>query len=135
HVSFTVHRGEIVGIAGAEGNGQGELVRALIGLENSRRPTSHTGDDVAKLSPQERRAAGSGYISEDRQNDGLVLAFSLWENAALGHQRVKPYGKGLWIARAGARRRTEQIIDSVDVRTPGPDVPIFTLPGGNQQKL
>jgi len=135
HVSFTVHRGEIVGIAGVEGNGQSELVRALIGLENSTGAITLNGDDVTKLSTQERRAAGIGYIAEDRQNDGLVLAFSLWENAALGHQRVKPYGKGLWIDRAGARRRTEQIIDSFDVRTPGPDVPIFTLSGGNQQKL
>ena len=64
-----------------------------------------------------------------------MLPFTLWENAVLGHQRDAPYGRGPWIDRAGARRRTAQIIDSFDVRTPGPEVPIFTLSGGNQQKL
>ena len=135
HVSFAIHQGEIVGIAGVEGNGQSELIRALIGLEASTGTITLNGDDVTSLSTQERRAAGIGYIAEDRQKDGLVLPFTLWENAALGHQRVEPYGKGPWIDRAGARRRTGQIIESFDVRTPGPEVPIFTLSGGNQQKL
>ena len=76
-----------------------------------------------------------GYIPEDRQKDGLVLAFPLWENAMLGHQTVRPYGHGAWIDKRGARKRTEEIIEEFDVRTPGPDVPAFALSGGNQQKL
>ena len=84
HVSFTVHRGEIVGIAGVEGNGQSELVRALIGLENSTGAITLNGDDVTRLSTQERRAAGIGYIAEDRQNDGLVLAVQ-----PLGERRAR----------------------------------------------
>jgi simple sugar transport system ATP-binding protein len=93
------------------------------------------GSDITRLSTLERRSGGIGYIAEDRQNDGLVLPFTLWENAVLGHQRDAPYGRGPWIDKGGARRRTQEIIDEYDVRTPGADVPIFTLSGGNQQKL
>jgi ABC-type uncharacterized transport system ATPase subunit len=135
HVSFTIHRGEIVGIAGVEGNGQSELVRALIGLDPSTGTMLLNGTDITKLSTLQRRSDGIGYIAEDRQNDGLVLPFTLWENAVLGHQRDAPYGRGPWIDKGGARRRTREIIDAYDVRTPGADVPIFTLSGGNQQKL
>ncbi|MET0910210.1 MAG: ABC transporter ATP-binding protein [Ilumatobacteraceae bacterium] len=135
HVSFTIHRGEIVGIAGVEGNGQSELVRALIGLDPSTGTMLVNGVDITKQSTQQRRSDGIGYIAEDRQNDGLVLPFTLWENAVLGHQRDAPYGRGPWIDKGGARRRTREIIEAYDVRTPGADVPIFTLSGGNQQKL
>jgi simple sugar transport system ATP-binding protein len=134
-VSFTIHQGEIVGIAGVEGNGQSELVRALIGLDSSTGSIILNGSDITRLSTLERRSGGIGYIAEDRQNDGLVLPFTLWENAVLGHQRDAPYGRGPWIDKGGARRRTQEIIDEYDVRTPGADVPIFTLSGGNQQKL
>jgi ABC-type uncharacterized transport system ATPase subunit len=135
HVSFAVHRGEIVGIAGVEGNGQAELVEAIIGLDPSTGTVLVDGLDVSRLDTQARRARGLGYIPEDRQKDGLALPFLLWENAALGHQRVKPYGTGRWMDRRGARRRTAQIVEEFDVRTPSIDVPAFTLSGGNQQKL
>jgi general nucleoside transport system ATP-binding protein len=134
-VSFTIHRGEILGVAGVEGNGQSELVRAIMGLDPSTGELLLVGNDISTMSTQHRRAAGVGYIAEDRQRDGLVLPFTLWENAALGHQHVAPYGRGPWIDRAGSRERTETIIEEFDVRTPGVDVPIFTLSGGNQQKL
>ena len=135
NVSFTVHRGEIVGIAGVEGNGQSELVRSLIGLLPSSGTVLVDGEDIAKLSTRERRDAGIGYISEDRQKDGLVLGFTLWENAALGHQHRRPFAKGPWLDIAGAKERTDVIVDEFDVRTPSIDVPAFTLSGGNQQKL
>jgi ABC-type uncharacterized transport system ATPase subunit len=134
-VTFTVHRGEIVGIAGVEGNGQAELVEAIIGVESATGTVLVDGLDISRLSTQERRARGVGYIPEDRQKDGLALPFTLWENAVLGHQRVRPYAKGPWIDRAGAKRRTTEIIDEFDVRTPGIEVGAFTLSGGNQQKL
>jgi simple sugar transport system ATP-binding protein len=134
-VSFTVHRGEIVGIAGVEGNGQAELTSAIMGLVPASGNVLVDGLDVSQLSTDERRARGVGYIPEDRQKDGLALPFTLWENAALGHQRVAPYGKGLFIDRTGARRQTELIVEEFDVRTPGIDVAAFTLSGGNQQKL
>jgi simple sugar transport system ATP-binding protein len=134
-VTFTVHRGEIVGIAGVEGNGQSELVRSLVGLVPSTGTVLLDGVDIARLSTRERRDAGMGYISEDRQKDGLVMGFSLWENAALGHQHRPPYGRGVWFDIAGAKGRTDTIVEDFDVRTPGIDVPAFTLSGGNQQKL
>ncbi|MEM8619958.1 MAG: ABC transporter ATP-binding protein [Actinomycetota bacterium] len=134
-VSLTVHRGEIVGIAGVEGNGQSELVNAIVGLHHATGEILLDGTDVSGWSTAERRGRGIGYIAEDRGKDGLVMPFSLWENAALGHQRQEPYSKGPWIDRSGARSQTAEIVDQFDVRTPGIDVPVFTLSGGNQQKL
>jgi len=134
-VTFTVHRGEIVGIAGVEGNGQSELVEAIVGLAASTGTVLVDGADIARLSTRQRRDSGIGYIAEDRQKDGLVLPFSLWENAALGHQHRPPYGRGPWLDIRGAKAKTEEIVDEFDVRTPGIEVAAFTLSGGNQQKL
>jgi general nucleoside transport system ATP-binding protein len=134
-VTFTVHRGEIVGIAGVEGNGQSELVRAIVGLARSRGTILVDGQDISHRSTRERRTAGIGYIAEDRQKDGLVMPFALWENAALGHHHRPPYGNGPWLDVGGAKAHTEEIVREFDVRTPGIEVPAFTLSGGNQQKL
>jgi simple sugar transport system ATP-binding protein len=135
-VSLTIHCGEVVGIAGVEGNGQTELVHALLGLV---KPTAGSismfGDDITHASTGERRRHGMGYIPEDRQKEGMVLSFPVWENCALGHQREEPYGDGIWIKREGAIARTEQINREFDVRTPSAQVPALTLSGGNQQKL
>jgi simple sugar transport system ATP-binding protein len=135
-VSFAIHRGEVVGIAGVEGNGQTELVEAVMGLHNADHGSiTLFGDDITRVSTGDRRHLGIGYIPEDRQKDGMILSFSLWENAALGHQWEQPYGDGRWIDKEGALQRTEQIIRDFDVRTPASDVPALTLSGGNQQKL
>jgi general nucleoside transport system ATP-binding protein len=136
HVSLNVHAGEIVGIAGVEGNGQAELLEVLLGL----RPVAagsieYNGQDITKWSTGERRAAGMGYVPEDRQRDGLVLTAPLWENSALGHQRSAPFSKGGWMKPSGAREFTQRVIDQFDVRTPGTDVAALALSGGNQQKL
>ncbi len=135
-ISFEVHAGEIVGIAGIEGNGQSSLVDAVIGLR-----TGATGDillqgtAITRLQALDRRGAGLGLISEDRQRQGLLLASPLWENAALGHQNKPPYAKGIWIDKKGAREQTRAIVERFDVKTPGVDVPATALSGGNQQKL
>jgi ABC-type uncharacterized transport system ATPase subunit len=135
-VSLTIHRGEVVGIAGVEGNGQAELVEAVMGLEHAATGTiSLFGDDITNASTGARRHLGIGYVPEDRQKDGMIKEFSLWENSALGHQWQEPYGDGRWIDKDGARQQTEAIIREFDVRTPGADVPALTLSGGNQQKL
>ncbi len=135
-VSLTVHRGEVVGIAGVEGNGQSELVEAILGLDPIASGVIELfGTDITKASTHARRDAGIGYIPEDRQKDGMVLSLDLWENCALGHQWQAPYGDGRWIDRAGALERTQEIIRGFDVRTPSADVPALTLSGGNQQKL
>ena len=136
NVSLTVHQGEIVGIAGVEGNGQSELLEALVGTLT---PTSGSitleGRPMAELSTRERRAVGLAYIAEDRQRDALLLSSPLWENVMLGYQATDAFSNGVWVDRAAARRRTLEIIEQYDVRTPGPDTTAVALSGGNQQKL
>jgi general nucleoside transport system ATP-binding protein len=135
-VSLSVRRGEVVGVAGVEGNGQAELLEVVMGLLTLEAGTvALAGQDITSMHTRERREAGIGYIPEDRQSDGLVLAEPLWENVMLGHQTQPPFVKGPWIDRAGALRRTEAIIADYQVRAPGPDVPALALSGGNQQKL
>lgn len=93
------------------------------------------GRDITRLGTLERREAGLGYIPEDRHHDGLVLSAPLWENVMLGHQSKPPFSRGPWIDRNGALKRTQEVIELFDVRTPGPNVPAYALSGGNQQKL
>ncbi len=135
-VSFHVRKGEIVGIAGVEGNGQTELLEAILG---TRALTSgHIvmgGHDLAKIHTRERRAMGLGFIPEDRQRDGLLLSEPVWENVMLGYQHAPPFANGPWIDKAAARSRAEKIVREFDVRTPGIDTMTLALSGGNQQKL
>jgi len=136
NASLTVHRGEIVGIAGVEGNGQSELIGAIIGTDQPMTGTiTMMGDDITRWPVRERREAGLGYVPQDRTSEGLLLNSPLWENAALGHQTQRPFSKGLWFDRAGARQRTEEIREEFNVKTPTVDVSAHALSGGNQQKL
>ena len=134
-VSFQVHAGEILGIAGVEGNGQTELIEAIMGLRSGTGEVLVDGDDISSGDTLDRRREGLGYIPEDRQRDGMVLGFPLWENVILGHQGGPPFVRSGLLDRRAARRRTTRIVDEFDVRTPGIDVAAFTLSGGNQQKL
>jgi simple sugar transport system ATP-binding protein len=136
-ISFQIRRGEIVGIAGVEGNGQGPLVDSLIGLEQvaTGRMILNGDDDLVDDEARDRRMKGMGLIPEDRHRQGLLLSSPLWENAALGHQYGAPFAKGPWIDKRGARRQTEAIIARFGVKTPGPDILATALSGGNQQKL
>jgi simple sugar transport system ATP-binding protein len=135
-ISFTVRAGEIVGVAGIEGNGQAPLVDSLMGLELSATGLVKLRDkDISRFEARKRRGEGIGFIPEDRQKQGLLLTSPLWENAALGHQYKEPYAKGPWIDKQGARRQTEAIVRRYGVMTPGVDVPATALSGGNQQKL
>ena len=135
-VSLTVRRGEIVGIAGVEGNGQTELLEALVGtLSPSAGSITLEGRSMAELSTRDRRAEGLAYIAEDRQRDALLLGAPLWENVMLGYQATDTFSNGVWVDREAARERTEQIIREYDVRTPGADTAAVALSGGNQQKL
>lgn len=136
-VSFTVHAGEIVGVAGVEGNGQAELIEVLLGIApaTSGRIFLH-GEDVTEMSVRKRREAGLGYIAEDRQRRGLLLTSPVWENAILGHQTRPEFVRSrVWINERSARRHSAGVVDRFDVRTPGVDTPIHALSGGNQQKL
>ena len=135
-VSLQVRRGEIVGIAGIEGNGQHELVSSIIGtMDPHSGEIRLDGTEITHWSVRERREAGIAYVPQDRHAEGLLLSAPLWENTALGHQTQAPFAKGIWIDRDGTRERTEEIRRDFDVRTPNVDVSAHALSGGNQQKL
>jgi simple sugar transport system ATP-binding protein len=135
-ISLTIHAGEVLGIAGVEGNGQAELVETIMGLEKPFAGTVVLGEeDITSWSTRARREAGIGYIPEDRIRHGLLLEGTLWENRILGHQTEPPNAKGILIDRKGARADTERIVADYDVRTPSIDVIASALSGGNQQKL
>jgi simple sugar transport system ATP-binding protein len=135
-VSLQIRRGEIVGLAGVEGNGQAELVEAIMGIRPSTSGTVRLGDaEMTSWGTRRRRATGVAFIPEDRHRQGLLLEAPLWENRMLGHQTEAPNVRGWWIDRVGAKRDTRRIVEAFDVRTPGIEVPAASLSGGNQQKL
>ncbi|SDE28901.1 nucleoside ABC transporter ATP-binding protein [Blastococcus fimeti] len=135
-VSLTVREGEVVGIAGVEGNGQAELVDAIMGLRSlAGGVVVLGGQEITAWSTRARREAGVGFVPEDRHRQGMLLEAPLWENRILGHQTRPPAVKGLFIDRAGARADTARIMRDYDVRAPGPDTLAIALSGGNQQKL
>jgi ABC-type uncharacterized transport system ATPase subunit len=135
-ISFTIHRGEVLGIAGVEGNGQAELVETLMGMRAATSGTVRLGDqDVSTWSTRRRRESGMAYIAEDRVRHGLLLESPLWENRMLGHQTSPPNSKGPLLDIKGAKNDTKRIVEEYDVRTPSIDVLASALSGGNQQKL
>ncbi len=135
-ISFKVRSGEIVGVAGVEGNGQGPLVDSILGLAlGATGEVILAGEPISGLPARERRSAGIGLIPEDRQRQGLLLSSPLWENAALGHQYKEPYANGIWIDKKSSRKQAEEIVRRFGVKTPDVDVPATALSGGNQQKL
>jgi simple sugar transport system ATP-binding protein len=135
-ITFTIHRGEVLGIAGVEGNGQAELVETVMGMRDATSGTIRLGDqDVTRWDTRRLREAGVAYIPEDRQRHGLLLDSPLWENRILGHQTQPPSARGPWIDRGGAREDTTRILQDYDVRTPGIDTLARALSGGNQQKF
>ncbi len=135
-VSFDIHQGEIVGIAGIEGNGQSELVDAILGVREAPSGVVElSGIDISDKDTKTRRADGIGIIPEDRHRQGLLLDAPLWENAMLGHQTKPPFEKNGFVNEKGARALTAQVVERFDVRTPSVDVRAAALSGGNQQKL
>ncbi|MGY2080160.1 ABC transporter ATP-binding protein [Modestobacter sp. SYSU DS0657] len=135
-VTLTVREGEVVGIAGVEGNGQAELVDAIMGLRPLAAGELRLGDeDIAHWSTRQRREGGIGFVPEDRHRQGMLLDAPLWENRILGHQTRPPAVKGVFIDRKAARADTARIMREYDVRAPGPDTAAVALSGGNQQKL
>ena len=137
-VSFDVHAGEIVGIAGVEGNGQSELIEAIAGLVDPARVSGDVtfeGESLAGLDALARRERGIAHIPEDRYRRGLLLEFTLDENAILGVHYRPPVTSGVFINDKEVRRRTVDIIQRFDVRPSDPALPARALSGGNQQKL
>ncbi len=135
-VSFTVRAGEIVGIAGIEGNGQTELIEALSGLL---KPTGghveFDGKDITSRSARDLKELGVAHIPEDRHKRGLLMHSSLAENSILGVHYRPPVETAGFMNNAVINKRVAEIIENFDVRPPNPALPAKSLSGGNQQKL
>jgi ABC-type uncharacterized transport system ATPase subunit len=140
-ISFDVRAGEIVGIAGVEGNGQTELIETLAGLSDPARVGGEVlfeGKTIMRLNARERKERGIAHIPEDRHRRGLLLDFTLAENSILGvhHRRPAVTGPGnIFLNDAGIKARAQQVINDFDVRPANPELPARSLSGGNQQKL
>ncbi|PSQ39806.1 heme ABC transporter ATP-binding protein [Halobacteriales archaeon SW_5_70_135] len=137
-VSLRVRAGEILGVAGVDGNGQTELVEALTGLRRPDEGRVHLdGADVTDRSRRERIAAGLSYVPEDRQERGLVMPFDLTENGVLGAQHSPAFSRGTTgrIDWGRAREHARRTATQYDVRPPDPDAGARSLSGGNQQKF
>jgi ABC-type uncharacterized transport system ATPase subunit len=135
-VSFSVRAGEIVGIAGVDGNGQSELIDAIAGLRKSTSGRiSVEGRDVSHDSANDILDAGLGHIPEDRQRRGLVLEFTLAENLALHEYDRPPASRWGWLFPSRIIERARRLLREFDVRGGGPNTLAASLSGGNQQKV
>jgi simple sugar transport system ATP-binding protein len=135
-VDLSVREGEILGVAGVEGNGQAELVEALTGLREVDDGTvTFDGEDVTETSRRQRIESGIAYVPEDRQEEGLVQEYDLVRNALLGNQTVEPYVSGGFIDWRAVRDHAEAIVREYDVQPPNADAEAASLSGGNQQKF
>src|SRR3990172_8999070 len=135
-LSLTARAGEIVGIAGVQGNGQTELVEALTGM---RSPVSGTvrlmGEDVTGFSPRDIHRRGVAHVPEDRQHSGLVLGFTVAENLILDSYYAEPFSHGIRMDQSAIAEAGNRLVADYDVRTPSIDIPVSNLSGGNQQKV
>lgn len=135
-VSFQVHAGEILAIAGVDGNGQQELVEALTGLtrvESGRVRLS--GVDITDANPKDVIEAGTGHIPQDRQKRGLILQSTLSENMILGYHYKEPFAKKGIMDYPAIVDHSKVLIEEFDIRTPSEKVAAGSLSGGNQQKV
>jgi ABC-type uncharacterized transport system ATPase subunit len=135
-LSFQVRAGEILGVAGVQGNGQTELCEALMGL----RPVASgkvtlSGWDLTQDTPGQRLRAGLAYIPEDRQEDGLIGDFSVAENMVLDVYNRPPFASGINLHPGAIAANAAERVQEFDVRTTSAQAPVSTLSGGNQQKV
>jgi simple sugar transport system ATP-binding protein len=135
-ISFSVHDGEILAIAGVQGNGQTELAEAILGLRKIHNGSiTVAGKDLTKSNVREVLEAGVGYVPEDRKKDGLVGEFSIAENLMLDGSFGKPFAKGVQIDFAKRDEIAAKLIQEFDIRTPSAGTLAKQLSGGNQQKV
>jgi simple sugar transport system ATP-binding protein len=135
-LGFEVRAGEILGIAGVQGNGQTELVESLTGLrERKSGRVLLGGKEIPELSPRLNVEAGQAHIPEDRHKHGLVLAYSIADNEVLCTYYQPPFAKGLQRNQKAVMANAIKLIDRFDIRTPSPNLPTRNLSGGNQQKV
>jgi ribose transport system ATP-binding protein len=135
--SLTLHRGEVLGIAGLVGAGRTELLRAVFGLDPVRsgqiKVLTNRGEAIGPATPKERIAQGIGLLSEDRKGEGLALQQGIGDN--LTWPRLQPYSFWGWLDLRGRRRAVLDWLGRMRVRCAGPDQPVGELSGGNQQKV
>jgi len=135
-VSFEVHTGEVLGVAGVQGNGQTELVEALTGL---RTPLGGhitiAGQEVTHASPRRITELGVAHVPEDRQRDGLVLDYPIASNMVLSTYYQPPFAKGVMLQNTEINAAAAERVNLFDVRTPGIATKAGSLSGGNQQKV
>jgi simple sugar transport system ATP-binding protein len=134
--SFQVRAGEILGVAGVQGNGQTELCEALMGL----RPATAgrvtlDGRNLTRATPAQRLEAGIAYVPEDRQEDGLIGDFSVADNMVLDQYNKPPFAKGINLNLGAIAANAAERVTEFDVRTTSAETPVGTLSGGNQQKV
>jgi general nucleoside transport system ATP-binding protein len=134
-VSFDVRGGEILGIAGVQGNGQTELAEALMGLRPSTGSASLDGVELTDASTRDRLRAGIGYVPEDRQEDGLVGVFTIADNLVLDVYDWPPYANRISLNLDKIKEAAVRLVHDYDVRTTSVLAPVSTLSGGNQQKV
>jgi simple sugar transport system ATP-binding protein len=135
-VSFQVRAGEILGVAGVQGNGQTELCEALLGLVPAAAGAVWLeGQDLTHATPRQRLHSGIGYIPEDRQEDGLVAGFSVGENLMLDVYNEPPYSSGIALDLGTINRTAAERVADFDIRTTSTATSVGTLSGGNQQKV
>jgi simple sugar transport system ATP-binding protein len=135
-ISFSVNDGEILAIAGVQGNGQTELAEAILGLRKIHSGSiTVAGKDLTKSNVRQVLEAGVGYIPEDRKKDGLVGEFSIAENLMLDGSFGKPFAKGVQIDFAKRDEIASKLIQEFDIRTPSASTLAKQLSGGNQQKV
>lgn len=138
-LTFDIHAGEVLGIAGVAGNGQSELLAALGGMLNATGHITMNGVELPITGPQNngrtRREAGIAHVPEDRHHHGLVLDFAAWENVALGYHHAPEFQKGLLLDNKALLADTERKMATFDVRPPLPRLEAKNFSGGNQQKI
>jgi ABC-type uncharacterized transport system ATPase subunit len=135
-VSLDVRAGEVLALAGVQGNGQTELVEALVGMRpvESGTITLH-GRDITNLTPRQSLDAGLGHIPEDRQRDGLVLTMSVADNLVLNTPRRPPFARHGTRNLTAVKENATRLVHDFDIRTTSIEAPVSSLSGGNQQKV
>lgn len=135
-LSLTVSKGEILGIAGVDGNGQSEMAEIVSGLRKIQSgQVTIDGRDITGMSPKQIREWGLAYIPEDRLNTGLILEYTIAENLILDRWYNRPYSGKIFLDKHEMKRFAEEIVTNFDVRTPSLDIQVRYLSGGNLQKI
>lgn len=137
NISFNVKAGEILGIAGIEGNGQSELVEVLTGLrENEGGEFFVNGEKMSGKTPKEIRDSGIAHVPEDRLSRGLSVEASIGENILMGSQHTEKYeNKGMYLNKSRIKETASNLIEKFDIRTPSEETLVGNLSGGNMQKV